>query len=885
MSENGVETDPEKIEKVRTWPTPTNPDEVREFLGFIGYYRKFVKDFSKIARPLNDLLAGGVCKKKRRRSREQTPSEWKWEEAEDAAFERLRQCLMSPPILAYADYSRPFVLHTDACGNGLGAVLCQEQDGLERVIAYASRGLSRSERNYPAHKLEFLALKWAITEKFHDYLYGNTFEVLTDNNPLTYVLSSAKLDATGHRWLAALASYNFSIKYRPGKHNQDADALSRLPKVLESRGITISEGDEQQLSALTVGAVCSLVCQQPFVETVCCSLDVLPEEEDMCDLLVDKTVSDWRRYQRNDPCIRQLIDAVTRKVKPELGDVGTDPEVRKLVQEFEKLTMRRGVMYRVTEVDGCQKKQLVLPREFRALALTGLHDDVGHMGRERTLQLLRDRFYWPRMATDVEEKVKNCPRCLRRKAPTNARCPLVNIKTSQPLEMVSLDFLTLDMAKGGYQYVLVITDHYTRYAQAIPTRNMLAKTTAEAFFNSFVVHYGLPQRIHTDQGANFESQLMKELCKITGIAKSRTSPYHPMGNGTCERFNRTLMNMLGTLEHDKKKDWKSYISPLVHAYNATKHDSTKFSPFFLMFGRHPKLPIDIILGVEEDPGEQTHTKYVSELRRRLQSAYEVASHEVHKAQKRQKDVYDRKVKASVLAVGDRVLVKKLAFEGRHKLEDKWEDQPYVVMEQPNPDIPVYKVKREDDSGGERTLHRNHLLPISSLPLESPDDNDESLAVPESQDDSDEAEPVTVVCTSEATVPGNHVVEEESGEDPEDESNTEERVTVADVPTEEHPAEDVREEEEETEIIDDDPDEPREEVASRPVPVPRRIRPQREQRPPEFWRYGDFISHRQQVPSQEWHAKANFLASLGENENVPFFPSRIRDAIIQVVLDK
>lgn len=136
---------------------------------------------------------------------------------------------MSPPILAYADFDQPFILHTDASSNGLGAVLYQRQNGEKRVIAYASRGLRNSERHYPAHKLEFLALKWAVTDKFHDYLYGNKFDVVTDNNPLTYVLTTAKLDATGHRWLAALSNFQFSIYYRKGTNNADADGLSRRP--------------------------------------------------------------------------------------------------------------------------------------------------------------------------------------------------------------------------------------------------------------------------------------------------------------------------------------------------------------------------------------------------------------------------------------------------------------------------------------------------------------------------------------------------------------------------------------------------------------------------------------------------------------------------------
>ena len=155
---------------------------------------------------------------------------WLWSELQDNAFNTLKEKLLSPPILAYADFTQPFILHTDASSEGLGAVLYQVQGGVERVIAYASRGLRNAEKNYPAHKLEILCLKWAVMDKFHDYLYGNHFDVRTDNNPLTYVLSSAKLDATGHRWIAALSSYNFTLTYRSGKSNGDADGLSGRPQ-------------------------------------------------------------------------------------------------------------------------------------------------------------------------------------------------------------------------------------------------------------------------------------------------------------------------------------------------------------------------------------------------------------------------------------------------------------------------------------------------------------------------------------------------------------------------------------------------------------------------------------------------------------------------------
>ena len=187
-----------------------------------------MRNYSSIVKPLNALLVGHPTNKKlKKKKKAATP--WNWGPEQQTAFDCIIEKLSSPPVLAYADYTKPFVLNTDASGDGLGAVLYQGHDGKEHVIAYTSQGLHASECNYPAHKLEFLALKWAVCDKSNDYLYGSKFTVRTDNNTLTYVLTTAKLDATGHRWLAALSGYNFSLVYRAGRKNQDADALSCLP--------------------------------------------------------------------------------------------------------------------------------------------------------------------------------------------------------------------------------------------------------------------------------------------------------------------------------------------------------------------------------------------------------------------------------------------------------------------------------------------------------------------------------------------------------------------------------------------------------------------------------------------------------------------------------
>ncbi|KAK3093792.1 hypothetical protein FSP39_020332 [Pinctada imbricata] len=199
-----------------------------------------------------------------------------------------------------------------------------------------------------------------------------------------------------------------------------------------------------------------------------------------------------------------------------------------------------------------------------------------------------------------------------------------------------------------------------------------------------------------------------------GITKSRTTPYHPMGNGVCERFNRTLLKMLGTLENSQKQDWKTYIAPIVHAYNCTRQETTQQSPFFLMFGREPRLPVDVVFGTNQSSPKTSLQDYIESLRSKLQHSYDLAQEHIKKAQTRQKKTYDIKVRGAILQPGDRVLTKIVAWDGKHKLSDKWDEDAYIVHSQPNPEIPVYIVHKENDTTQQKTLHRNLLLPIGFL---------------------------------------------------------------------------------------------------------------------------------------------------------------------------
>ena len=438
---------------------------------------------------------------------------------------------------------------------------------------------------------------------------------------------------------------------------------------------------------------------------------------------------DWFKLQRADPSLATIIHLMESdqlyKRKPYKKD---SADVKSLLRIKWSLILTKGILFRKSFTDNTSSKkiiwQLVIPKMHRHKAILGCHDEVGHQGRVRTLSLLRERFFWPSMQVEATQHIAKCSRCLKRKS-TPQVAPLQPILVSQPLELVHLDYLTLEPSKGNIENVLVITDHFTRYALAYASKTQTAQATARILWDNFICHYGFPEQFISDQGRNFESDLIQELCKIAGVKKLHTTPYHPQSNGQCERFNSTLCNMLGTLSDEEKSDWKSHLGCMTHAYNCTKHASTTYSPYYLMFGRHPRLPIDVAFGLDKPNCSDNCSKsrYIQKLRRRLNYAHKKASKYSSEQAQKYKTSYDKSVKGPQLQVNDLVLVKIVAHKARHKIQDKWESEEYIVIEQPIPGTPVYRV-RPVTGTKVRTLHRNLLLPLG-VKYQPDIDSDES----------------------------------------------------------------------------------------------------------------------------------------------------------------
>lgn len=695
ISSSGVATDPGKVEAVAQWPCPRTVAELRTFLGFASYYRRFVEGFAKLAAPLHQIVAELTRGKVGKRSLELAAV---WSPQCEDSFQTLKRKLTTAPVLAYADFTRPFILEVDASYAGLGAVLSQEVEGKVRPIAYASRGLRPAERNtatYSSMRLEFLALKWAMAEKFREYLLGHKCVVRTDNNPLSH-LATAKLGATEQRWAAELAAFDFVIQYRAGRTNQNADALSRLTTV------QLGADDSGQLGAVvpellrravrvTPGEVTTVHAMQAWPSRSALDISALQQT----DSVVGEALRFWRQGQRPGLQERRTL------AKP----------VITLLRQWDRLVEQEGLLYRrAFRPDGGESVlQVVVPIALQPEVLTSLHQQHGHQGVERTLELVRQRCYWPGMSADVAQWVQECERCQQAKdvAPI-PRSYMGHLLASRPNEIVAIDFTVLEPSQAGQENVLVMTDVFSKFTVAIPTWDQQASTVARVLVEEWFFKFGVPGRIHSDQGRNFESTLIQQLCSLYEVGRSRSTPYHPAGNGQCERFNRTLHNLLRTLPTDRKRDWASCLAQVVFCYNTTPHQATGESPFFLMFGQEPRLPIDFLLGQVQEPVPGRVHKWIEEHQAQLQVAVDGARERLQAAASRRKAGHDQRVKELPLGEGQFVYLRDFGVRGRHKIHDLWSSTVYQVVKAPPPGGSVYTVAPVNNLTQVRQVHRSAL---------------------------------------------------------------------------------------------------------------------------------------------------------------------------------
>ena len=522
---------------------PKTYTEIRCFTGMTGFFQQFIKGYSKIAKPLNDLLEVEASKLKNEEL-ELTPEALQ-------AFEDLKKKCMMAPVLVFADFKKPFWLETDASGEGLGAVLLQESDdGQYHPVAFASQELKGGEPKYYSSKLEFLALKWAVTEQFREYLQYKPFTIRTDNNPLTYILMTSNLDALGHRWVAVLAGYNMKLEYLKGSDNKIADTLSWLP---------LEKLNEEAVVELLNYAHMS---HKPWAETA--NINVIEESEQVEQEVIVRYTQivkqhknfrnlanlDWVEAQRRDPVIPTIINWI----KWPRGDKRTLAEyltgvASKYKKHFyaacqKEFTVQDNLLYLQATPTNSQDSTpgFVVPTNDRQTAIDGCHCSTRHQGRDHMLSLMKECFWWLGMSQALLKAVANCGRCIQYEAKGQLP-PMEPIICTEPMELVHIDYVGMEVTiatdkKPVVKNVLVVVDHFTQYVQVFVTKNHMVRTTARVLYNNYFSVFGFPQHLMSDQGTKFCGKVIAAMCSLLGVEKIRTPHITLRPTGQPKEFTR-----------------------------------------------------------------------------------------------------------------------------------------------------------------------------------------------------------------------------------------------------------------------------------------------------------------------------------------------------------
>lgn len=595
VSVEGIHPDPSKTARIEAYPRPTSVTEVRRFLGLASYYRRFVAGFATLAAPLHALTKKNVA--------------FIWTDATETAFRQLRSALTTAPVLAYPRFGPgiSFILETDASTVGLGAVLSQLQDdGMIHPVAYASRAVNKHERNYGISELETLGLVWSV-RYFRSYLLGHPCVVYTDHAACLSILNTPKPSGKLARWALTIQEMDLVIKHKPGKKNVAADALSRCHEI---------EGD--------VAAV----------ETE----EILPKTNSIVEA------------QQED---LELLPFLSYLEKEELPD--DEKLARRLIMESEQYDVIDGVLYH----KNLDKHCVVVPKKLQVATMEEAHRGrfAGHLAEKKVFDRLSSRVWWKGMRNDVHKFCRSCLVCSTRKG-NRGTCkpPLQPIPVGGPFHRVGVDILQLPLTSKGNRYVVVFMDYLTKWPEAFAIPDQTAETVARILVEEIVCRHGIPEELLSDRGSNFLSTLIQEICKLTGMRKINTSGYHPQTDGLVEKFNSTLVNMIAKSCEVRDRDWDDHLPYLLFAYRVSAQESTKESPFFLLYGRDARIPTNTVLTHQRSPYAVDVADYKEDILSSLSAAWKLAADNIKKAQVNQKKYYDRARKSFSIHVGDRVMV-------------------------------------------------------------------------------------------------------------------------------------------------------------------------------------------------------------------------------------
>ena len=741
----GTRPDPEKLKALRQWPIPCTVTDVRSFLGFANYHRRFIKDYAKKAEGLLQLTRG--------------QQNFQWGPTQRKSFNLLRDSLEQIPFLSHPEPSdkHEFILDTDASGFALGGALYQSVDGVERPIGFASKTLSRSQRNYCTTYRELLAIVEMI-KHFRHYLWGRHFRLRTDHGSLRWLRSYKDAEGMLARWLAKLQQYDFDIEHRPGVRHVNADSLSRCHSCKNEYcpgNITPAPSEPEtssgELPATTVKPHSKASSTKRIkIDDLEPNVVIKPVPERTLSLrqlhrvrnvdtklnrlswLTDYSRQDLQAAQETDSSVGLVYKWVSTGTRPSKEELARqNEEVKTLVSRWKQLSIHNGLLIRTITENGNNTPilQTVLPSPLRQVVLHQLHDLrlVGHLGIQRTIARVRRRYYWPGLSLDVSRWCASCPECAGRKGkPPPRRAPLTQKPTGAPFDRIAMDILdTHRPAAHGYRYILVISDYFSKYSDAFPLRRHTAKNVAQLLMTRWITYHGIPKVIHTDQGTEFESSLMKNLARLLDIKKTRTSPYRPQSDGLVERLNRSILAMLSAFVTDRGNDWDTHLPYVMMAYRSSVHASTGCSPQIMVYGREMCLPVDLMFpSAHEEDNPPCGPAYVEYLRRAITSAHLFARDHLQKAAQRQKKGYDAYTRdRPAFQDGDLVRYFYLPLTQGNKFARPWTGPWRIISKVTDVD---YRISLVSQPAKTRVVHVDYLKPFErqEIPSTNIDRNDD-----------------------------------------------------------------------------------------------------------------------------------------------------------------
>nr|KAJ0226813.1 hypothetical protein LSAT_V11C100043320 [Lactuca sativa] len=617
VSRNGVSVDPSKTEAIKSWPIPTNISEVRSFHGLASFYRRFVRDFSTIASPITGCLKKGV---------------FAWGEEAQKAFEKLKALLCDAPILALPDFSQPFEVECDASGVGIGAVLIQSK----RPIAYFSEKLGGARLNYCTYDKEFYAIVRALDHWSH-YLRANHFILHSDHESLKYINGQQKLSTRHAKWVEFLQSFHFSCKYKDGRSNVVADALSRRYSLLVT-------------------------------------LDVR--------FLGFETLKD--HYQSD-------MDFGDMFLKCAGGPNG----------EF---VIQDGFLFKGNRL--CVPKHAIRELLIREAHGGGL---AGHFGITKTLQVLKEHFFWPKMLGDVTNIVGKCVTCHMAKTTFKHGVYTPLPVPIRPWEDVSMDFImALPRTQRGKDSIMVVVDRFSKMAHFVPCHKTNdASNVADLYFKEVVRLHGIPKTIVSDRDSKFLSYFWNTLWRKVGTKLLFSTSHHPQTDGQTEVTNRTLGALLRGLVSKTQKDWDIKLAHAEFAYNRSPTYATGHSPFEVVYGVNPYMPLDLI----PLPKDELVHKDANDKLKAMMKLHQQVREKIEAVNELYKQKSNKHRKPRVFQDGDLVWVymrkERFPNKRKNKLMPRAEG-PYRVVSRVNDN--AYKVDLGGDHGVHATFNVGDLSP-------------------------------------------------------------------------------------------------------------------------------------------------------------------------------